>query len=367
MKKWFKILILLTLVLSTISFLTTFKIASQPPETPAATAITQENNPQQSPPSKYQSAPLISTLRSKNYHSQLVKEKIVEQTTTYQAWLTHFTADSLKEFGLLIIPQGEMPSAGWPTIILVHGYVQPESYRVNGTPYHHWWQALVNQGQFAVFKPDLRGHDQSEGQPASTYYDYAYVSDLLYAYHALQTDPLIDADKIGLWSHSSAGNLVLRSAAIAQNIPAISIWGGAIYTYEDFCQWGQTDGSKIPNPQAWLTNLETSEKSFYQLINRHLQGDCHNDLEFWRAFAPTNHLDEVTTAFQIQHSHTDETINYSYAQNLHDILQAANLEVKLVSYPQGDHNFNHILPQAITAMTDFFSTKLAVSSPTPLL
>jgi fermentation-respiration switch protein FrsA (DUF1100 family) len=297
-------------------------------------------------------------LRQQNYHSQLVKEKIVELTSTYQAWLTHFTADSLQESGLLVIPQAPAPPAGWPTIILVHGYVQPDSYRLNGTPYHHWWQALVNQGRFAVFKLDLRGHDQSEGEPVSTYYDYGYVRDLLFAYHALQQDPLLDPTKIGFWSHSSAGNLVLRAATIAQNIPAISIWGGGIYTYEDFCQWGQTDGSKIPNPPTWLTALETNHNSFYQFVTRHLQGDCQSDLEFWRAFAPTNHLDDVTTAFQIQHSLTDETINYTYAQNLNDILLAANLKVDFISYPQGDHNFNYILPQAIQAMIDFFSTQL---------
>jgi pimeloyl-ACP methyl ester carboxylesterase len=364
-KTWWG-LILLTLFFFAIIFFRTQTIGQQAePLLPIATAGAQISESQTPSPNLWP-VPIIPDLREENYHSQLFKEEIVEQTATYQAWRTHFSADSLQESGLLILPQAEAPPGGWPTIILVHGYVQPESYRLNGTPYHHWWQAFVNQGQFAVFKLDLRGHDQSQGQPVGTYYDDGYVRDLLFAYHALQSEPLLNAAKIGLWSHSSAGNLVLRAAVIAQDIPAVSIWGGGIYTYQDFCDYGQTDGSKIPNPASWLATLATNNYPFSQLVERHLQGDCETDLEFWHAFAPTSYLSNLTTTFQIQHSRTDETINYDYARNLNDLLLAANLQVEFNSYHTGDHNFNYILTPALTAMRDFFVRHLIVQSQPPL-
>jgi dienelactone hydrolase len=293
----------------------------------------------------------IPALRMQNYQSQLELLAVVEETAKYQAWQGQFIVEGHRENGLLVLPTGVADLGGWPVVILVHGYVDPVGYRTNGTPYHHWWQGLVERGKLAIFKIDLRGHDQSEGESVSTYYDSGYVRDILYAYQALSNRPEINRQKIGLWSHSSAGNLVLRASVVAQNIPAVSIWGGAIFTYDDFCWWGQSDGSKIPNPLSWQEATARSDPAYYRLVEAHQRGECG---DFWGQVSPTNYLGGVKTSFQLQHAVSDETINFTYAQNLASILEEAGIKTQLVRYEYGDHNFNGILSSALESMETFF-------------
>jgi len=72
------------------------------------------------------------------------------------------------------------------------------------------------------------------------------VTDALNAYAALENVDFIDKKSIGLWGHSMAGNIVLRSMAVRPEIPAAVIWAGAVYSYEDQRKYGINDQSYRP-------------------------------------------------------------------------------------------------------------------------
>jgi pimeloyl-ACP methyl ester carboxylesterase len=296
----------------------------------------------------------IPGLREQTFGSHLTILQTLEETTSYISYLTTFESDGWQQYGLLALPQKPAPEAGWPLIMLVHGYVNPQAYATNGQPYRAWWQAVVRTGEFAVFKIDLRGHGQAEGQPVATYYAPDYVRDILNAYQALQEFELLDRQRIGLWSHSSASNLVLRAAAVHQNIPALSLWGGSVATYTDFCEFKDTDGSQIPNPAAYLAALQTENPELSQLLADHQNGICDRESVFWEAMTPTNFLVDARTAIQIQHAVTDETINFAYAANLSETLNQKNIVHEFNHFSRGDHNFNYIFDEALNKMLLFF-------------
>lgn len=50
-----------------------------------------------------------------------------------------------------------------------------------------------------VFKIDLRGHGESEGEAGGGYYSDDYIQDTLYARAVLQSTDFVDGDNIGLW------------------------------------------------------------------------------------------------------------------------------------------------------------------------
>ena len=111
----------------------------------------------------------IPALRERTYHSHLNVEKLLETGPNYRAYLASYDSDGARVYGLLTLPTGVRPAAGWPAIILLHGYINPSTYQTNGSAYRGWWQAAARDGRFAIFKPDMRGHGQSEGVATGPY------------------------------------------------------------------------------------------------------------------------------------------------------------------------------------------------------
>src|SRR5690606_8606887 len=99
---------------------------------------------------------------------------------------------------------------------------------------------------FVVFKIDLRGHAESEGEAGGGYYGSDYVVDTLNARAALASSDFVNPKKIGHWGHSMAGNVTSRALAAMPEIPAVTIWGGAVYTYSDMQKYGIDDNSYRP-------------------------------------------------------------------------------------------------------------------------
>ena len=200
----------------------------------------------------------IPFLRTKTYHSQLGEKELYEQHGSYTSYLTSFTSDNLRVNALLTEPTGQMPAGGWPAIVFIHGYIPPTQY-VTTEKYTDYVDYLARNG-FVVLKIDLRGHGQSEGEAGGGYFGSDYIADALHAYSALQNSDFVNPRRVGMWGHSMAGNILLRSAAVKKDIPAIVIWGGAVYTYEDMRKYGISDQSYRP-PQ-FLTEAQNRRWEF---------------------------------------------------------------------------------------------------------
>ena len=201
---------------------------------------------------------------------------------SYTSYLTSYTSDGLKINALLTKPTGEMPKEGWPTIIFIHGYIPPTQYQTTDR-YVDYVNYLAQNG-FVVFKIDLRGHGNSEGQPRGAYYSNDYVIDALHAYAALQETSFVNPKKIGMWGHSMAGNIVMRSFAARPDIPVVVIWAGAGYTYIDLTKYRINDLSYRP-PQLVGQSAQTRQK----LTEKY--GQPSKDSPFWQQLAPANYLD----------------------------------------------------------------------------
>src|SRR5690606_32073025 len=99
----------------------------------------------------------------------------------------------------------------------------PPSQYSTVTQYDDYIDFLARSG-FVVFKIDLRGHGDSEGEAGGGYYGSDYIVDTLNAYSALEHADFVNPHAIGLWGHSMAGNVVLRSMVAKPDIPAAVIW-----------------------------------------------------------------------------------------------------------------------------------------------
>ena len=292
----------------------------------------------------------IPYLRQREYQSSIANLQQVSASSNYTSYLTSYESDGLKINAQLTKPEGEMPEGGWPAIIFVHGYIPPVNYQTLSS-YSSYVDYLASNG-FVVFKIDLRGHGNSEGEPGGSYYSADYINDVLNARAALQVSDFVNSSKIGLWGHSMAGNVLLRSLAASPDIPAIVIWAGAVYTYDDLQEFGIDDNSYRPPP----SNTERQRKR-QELFDTHGQFD--SDSTFWRQIVATNYLSDINGAIQINHAVDDPVVSIEYSRNLINILDKTSIVHELNEYPLGGHNMTgSSFNQAMQNTVEFFRENL---------
>ena len=148
---------------------------------------------------------------------------------------------------------------------------------------------------FVVFKIDMRGFGNSEGEPEGSYFSPAYTIDAISALKSLQTLDYVDPNGIGMWGHSMAGNLVLRAMLIEPAIKAGVIWAGAVYSYDDMARYSIQDSSYVP------PSSESPGRRSGQEI-RATYGPPNTAVPFWQAVSLTEHIDLLQAPLQLNHA-----------------------------------------------------------------
>ena len=270
----------------------------------------------------------IPFLRQKEYLGKLGNLTFYSENPEYKSYLTDYSSDDLVINGLLTVPIGEKPESGWPAIIFVHGYIPPSLYKTT-EKYVSYIDYLAKSG-YVVFKIDLRGHGKSDGEAGGAYYSSDYIIDVLNAKNALENTDFVNPGKIGLWGHSMAGNVVFRSLAV-RSIPVVVIWAGAVYTYEDFRQFGLNDGSYRPP-----IGQTQRQKRRQELFATHGEFDANS--VFWKKVVAINYLDGLPVNLQIHHAIDDNVVNIGYTRNLKQVLEEKDIKIETYEYLSGGHN-----------------------------
>lgn len=292
----------------------------------------------------------IPYLRSKTYDGKLGKLEKVAENSSYSSYLTSYISDNLKINGLLTIPKDEGRMGKSPAIVFVHGYIAPSEYETLER-YTDYVDFLASSG-FVVFKIDLRGHGDSEGDATGGYYSSGYVVDTLNAYSALQNASFVDSKKIGLWGHSMAGNVLMRAFAAKPDIPAVVIWAGAGFSYADLAKYGLSDSSYRP-PQSQSARTSQRQKLFDTV------GRFNPSSIFWKQVAPTNYLADLQGAIQLHHAVDDDVVNIGYSRDLNMLLEETSIPHDFYEYDAGGHNISgNSFTQAMQRTVEFFNTYL---------
>ena len=273
----------------------------------------------------------IPYLRTRDYKSSLGELEKISQEPNYTSYLTSYTSDGLKINGFLTIPSGKTADGGWPAVVFVHGYIPPSLYQTT-EKYQDYVDYLARNG-FVVFKIDLRGHGESEGEAGGAYYSGDYVMDVLNARAALESSNFVDGQKIGLWGHSMAGNVVFRAFTARPQIPAVVIWAGAVYSYEDLQKYGLFDNSYRPPGEGTQRQRRRQE-----LFDKYGQFDKNSD--FWKKVAAVNYLSDLKGAIQIHHATFDTVVDVGYSRDLMNLFDKTSVFHELFEYSGGGHNIS---------------------------
>ncbi|MBI2196669.1 S9 family peptidase [Candidatus Daviesbacteria bacterium] len=290
-------------------------------------------------------------MRKKEYPgSEITIEKELGFGSNYKQYLASYRSEGLKVYALLTVPQEDLPSGGWPVIIFNHGYIPPAQYSTTGR-YNAYTDAFSRNG-YIVFKPDYRGHGDSEGNPEGAYYSTAYTTDVLNAVASVKKYPSVNPDKIGMWGHSMGGSITLRSMVVTKDIKAGVIWAGVVASYEDMIKnWRR----------ARPFMLSESERAFRRpgrqaLIDTY--GDPDKNPQFWQSISPIAFVKDISGPLQLHHGTSDQEVPLLFSERLNEAVKAAGQSVEFFTYEGDDHNLSGNLSLALNRSVEFFDKYL---------
>lgn len=289
----------------------------------------------------------IENLQKGNYPgSEIAIEQELGMGSSYNQYIVSYKSEGLKIYGLLTVPSGQKPEGGYPVIVFNHGYIPPAQYRTTER-YIAYVDAFASNG-YVVFKPDYRGHGQSEGQATGAYGSTAYTIDVLNALSSVKKLKEVNPDKIGMWGHSLGGYITLRVMVVDSSVKAGVIWAGVVGSYEDLLyNWRRTPPPGIPSSA-------TSWRS--RLIGEY--GDPAGNPDFWNSISATSFLSNISGPLQLHHGTADESVPHEFSENLKKRMDEAGKTVEYWQYEGDDHNLTAGFQTAADRSVKFFDQYL---------
>jgi dipeptidyl aminopeptidase/acylaminoacyl peptidase len=287
----------------------------------------------------------IERLRQGEYpSSEMEIEQTLEPGSNYSRYIASYKSEGLKIYGLLTVPEGEEPEGGWPAIIFNHGYIPPEQYR--STERYLAYTDGFSQAGYVLFRPDYRGHGNSEGEARGAYWDNGYTIDVLNSLVSVKRLPYVNAGKIGMWGHSLGGFLTLRAMVIDPSIKAGVIWGGVVGDYgEMFTDWW---AKRPPRPTS------TSAEGQRRVSTRRMIEEMGNNQALIDEISANAFVGDISGPVQIHHARGDETVPYVLSERLAEDLEAAGKEYEFYLYEGDNHNLSANFVTAMRRSVEFF-------------
>lgn len=287
----------------------------------------------------------IESLRHDDYPgSELVIEQTLSPGNNYDRYIASYKSEGLKIYGLLTVPKGTPPETGWPVIIFNHGYIPPSQYRTTER-YIAYTDGFSKNG-YVLFRPDYRGHGNSEGEARGGYGSNDYTIDVLNAVSSIKKLPYVDENRIGMWGHSMGGHITLRNMVVNGEIKAGVIWAGVVASYPDLLNnWRR--GNNTPRPQ-------TTRRSSWRNELSEQYGTPETNPEFWNSISANSYLGEISGPLQLHHGTADTSVPQEFSITLKNQMDTAGKEAELYIYNGDDHNLSKSFSLAMNRSIEFF-------------
>lgn len=281
---------------------------------------------------------LLTHLRERSYGAGAFRvERTLQVTTAFTRTLVRFDSDGLGVYGFMNTPRGEGP---FPVVVVLHGYVNPRTYR---TPYAYtqrYADALAREG-FLVLHPDYRGHGRSEGvaEGADNLFRVGYAIDVLNLIAHVRRLPNVNPDAIGLFGHSMGGGIAQRVIAVDRGAKAAVLYGS------------MSGDERL--------NVDRIKNVFRRV--RTLPEDAV-PLELWAAISPITYLSDVRAEVEIHHGVRDPQVPIEWSRDLNRRLTELGKPVALFEYPEAGHSLRgQDYTRMMQRVTEFFNRTLRSS------
>lgn len=280
--------------------------------------------------------------------SEITIEQTLDNGTSYRQYIASYKSEGLKIYALLTVPGGDAPEGGWPAIVFNHGYIPPREYQTTER-YVAYVDGFAKNG-YVVFKPDYRGHGNSEGEASGGYGSNAYTIDVLNALSSVKKYPGVNPNRVGMWGHSMGGFVTLRSMVVTKDVKAGVIWGGVVGSYADLLNnWRRSNFTPPPLPSGARRWRQQLTEQF---------GTPEENPAFWNSISANSFLGDISGPLSLHHGTADVSVPFEFSQKLADQMKSAGKEVELFTYDGDDHNLTAGFNDAMQRSVEFFDKYL---------
>ena len=316
---------------------------------PAKPAAKPEAPKEQATPAPALNPLQIEAIKARSYPgSAITVEQNLGNQGGYSTQIDSYQSDGLKIYSLQATPAGTAPAGGWPVIILNHGYINPAVYRTNDGSYVNLIGALARAG-FVVFKPDYRGHGQSQGTPEGGHFSPVYTYDDMNLIASIKQTPGLNAARLGTLGHSLGAHTSLRVAVVSPDIKGTVYLSGVVASiYDILYNWPHS-----PMPADLPAVVQSNRE---QLLAQY--GTPQTNPAFWNSVSAINYVSNITGKSQINVSQNDSVVPSAFSAKLNDALVAAGKPVEYYVYPGDDHQFSTNATLAFSRIVAFFKSSL---------
>jgi dipeptidyl aminopeptidase/acylaminoacyl peptidase len=293
---------------------------------------------------------MVEVMRQQAYPgSEIVIEEELDPGSNYDRYIASYLSEGLKIYALLTVPRGEKPESGWPIVVFNHGYIPPEQYRTTER-YVAYVDGFARNG-YIVFRPDYRGHGNSEGE-ANGSFGPEYTVDVLNAVASVKQYPDADPDRVGMWGHSMGGGITLRAMVVTKDIKAGVIWAGMVSDYAGLLEWRQRRfadrPTRTPDPNR------TDDRRWGHDEMAEIYDSLEENPTFWASIDPTSYLSDLSGPIQLHHGTADESVPLEFSTDLHARMLELGLTVELYTYEGDNHNISNNFGTAMQQSIQFF-------------
>ncbi len=270
--------------------------------------------------------------------SQIVKEKILATKEKYTSYLISFNSGNKKVTGMLNEPIADPPVGGFPVIVMVRGYVDPEIY-YTGIGTERGAQVFAENGHITI-APDFFGYGESDPEAEnifeSRFETYMIILDTIASVSNIKK---ADNSKIGIWGHSNGGQIALTVLEATQKEYPTVLWAPVTKPF--------------PYSILYYTDEATDGGKFLRKELAKFEIDYNTDF-----YSLKDYLDRIKAPIQLHQGSLDEAVPQKWSDEFSKTLKEANVEVEYYIYPGADHNLMPSWNTVVERSLQFYSKYL---------
>lgn len=254
----------------------------------------------------------------------------------YKGYLVSYISDGLTIFAKMNVPDMNMPNAGFPVILVNHGYIAPHKYSTNNL--YKLVDSYYARSGFITIKSDYRGWGDS-GDPDHPVYDrIALFRDVHALLSGIGSIKEADTENVFVYGHSLGGEVTIKLLQTVKYglINAASIWAPC---YEDY-----------PEVQLFFTARGSAQrrKNQIEVINKYI-----DTVDFPKHSTP-NYIEWIDVPIILHHGSDDKSVPISWGNRLSEDLKRHGKDYIYHTY-KDDHNFANVyFYQVLKRDVEFF-------------
>lgn len=270
--------------------------------------------------------------------SPITIEEEIDSQDEYTSYLYSYSSLNKKITGQLNIPNSATPSAGFPTILMIRGFIDPNVY-ATGMGTKNAAAQFASAG-FVTIAPDFLGFGGSDN-PAVDVIEARLEKpiNILDLIASINTFPLTNINRMGIWGHSNGGQISLSILEITGKPYPTTLWApvskpfpySILYYTDQFDDQGKA-----------LRKVVADFEDHYDVFDYSID-------QYWH---------QITAPIQLHQGTADPDIPLSWSNLLANNLESEDINITYHTYPGADHNLRPSWATVVNRDITFFTHHL---------